>query len=345
MDDAQIMEAYHGALREAASMRAGLGGGTEEFDEKVHPGVYAMLQERVAGLRAEARRGGPGAFDRLRAATSMLEFVEQYEACRDRSADMARELGAARKSAPRKEGFVQEPVPRGPWHGTGGAAGALRGFAEGSPMYRVLRDDEKYRWYEADVNAHWLESTSHRASLAPFSPTWLLSALAIAERASKLGYLEMVDVGSGDGRVAFCAALLGMKAWSVEVDPGLARAQEELRARTGRRFEIVCADAARLDYSMDMQRPVFAVGGLAQMGASGMAGPAREQRPEAGFVLAGTRAPKYGGKEPAGWGGFLERAGLRVSSELRLPTAWTAGEPEGTPYLFAAPPAQFRRGP
>lgn len=337
MDDAQIMEAYHAALRAAASMRAGLGGGTEEFDEKVHPEVTAMLEERVAALRAEARSGGPGAFDRLRAATSMLEFVGQYEACRDRSPGMARELAGARGSAPRREGFVEEPVPRGPWHGTGGAAGALRGFAESSPMYRVLRDEGEYRWYEADVNAHWLESTSHGASLAPFSPTWLLSALAIAERASKLGYREMVDVGSGDGRVAFCASLMGMRAWSVEIDPGLARAQEELQVRTGRRFEVVCADAARLDYSMDMQRPVFAVGGLAQMGASGMAEPAREQRPDAGFVLAGTRAPKYGGKEPAGWGGFLERAGLRVTSELRLPTAWTAGEPEGTPYLFAAP--------
>ena len=337
MDDAQVVEAYHGALASAASARAGLGGGPEEFDAQFHPAAMQMLEERVGALKAEALGGGPGAFDRLRAAMSLFEFVGQYEALRDRSADMARELGRARAGAARREGFVREPVPAGPWHGTGGAAASLRAFVEGSPMYRFARAEEGYAWYEADINRHWLESSLHEGSRAPFSPTWLLSALAIAERASKRGYCELVDVGSGDGRVAFCASLLGMRAWSVEIDPGLARVQEEVRARTGAKFEVICADAARLDYSMDMQRPVFAVGGLAQMGASALAEAARAQRPDAGFVLAGTRAPKYGGKEPAGWGGFLESGGLRAYSEMQLPTAWTAGESEGTPYLFAGP--------
>lgn len=336
MDDAQIVGAYHRALAAAASARAGLGGGAEEFDSFFHPRARAMIEERVARLRAEAAGGGPGAFERLRCAMSLGEFVAQYEACRDRSADMARELAGARGSAPRREGFVVEPVPRGAWHGAGRAAGALRRFAELSPAYRRLRDEKDYTWYEADVNARWLASTSHGASLAPFSPTWLLSALAIAERASRLGYRELVDVGSGDGRVALCASLLGMKSWSVEIDPGLARGQEEMRGELGAEMEVVCADAARVRYP-DMERPVFAVGGLAQMGAEAMAEAARRQRPDAGFVLAGTRAPKYGGKEPAGWGRFLEAGGLRAASELRLPTAWTAGEPEGTPYLFAGP--------
>ena len=333
MDDAQIITAYHAALESAAKAKAGLGGIDYEFDERVHPAVKAELKERVDALRAEAAQGDAGVFDRLRAAMSLYEFVGQYEACRDRASDMARELCSIRSRVERREGFVMEPVPRRSWQGTGDASDALARFAECNPMYGYTGDDGKYRWYEADLNAHWLDSTSHGASRAPFSPTWLLSALAITERASNLGYRELVDVGSGDGRVAFCAALRGMRALSIELDPGLAQMQRDISGRTGVGFEVWCADAAEWDCPADVKRPVFAVGGLAQMGAAELA--ESMLRPDAGFVLAGTRAPKYGGQEPAGWGRFLESANLRVQCELRLPTAWTMGEPEGTPYIFA----------
>ena len=335
MDDAQIVAAYHAALEASAAAKAGLGPVDEEFDARFHPAVEAMLEEKISSLRSEASGGEEGAFDRLRAAMSLREFVAQYEACRDRAGDMARELRSLRRGVERREGLVREPVPLEPWHGTGGAAEALLGFAECNPMYGRLHRDGRYRWYEADVNSRWLESTSHSGSRAPFSPTWLLSALAVAERASSLGYAELVDVGSGDGRVAFCAALRGMRALSVELDPGLAELQRSVSRETGVHFEVFCADAAGFEYPGGMQRPVFAVGGLAQMGADKLAESAL--RPGAGFVLAGSRAAKYGGAEPAGWGRFVESAGLHAQCELCLPTAWTAGEPDGTPYVFAGP--------
>ena len=332
MDDTQIIAAYHAALESAAKAKAGLGNIDYEFDEQIHPAVKAELKERVAVLRAEATQGNAEAFDKLRAAMSLHEFVGQYEACRDRASDMARELCSLRTRIERREGFVREPVPRHSWYGTGDAFEALARFVECNPMYGYTGDDE-YKWYEADVNARWLDSTSHEASRAPFSPTWLLSALAITERASNLGYEELVDVGSGDGRVAFCAALRGMRALSVELDPGLAEMQRNISRKTGVNFEVWCADATKWDCPADVKRPVFAIGGLAQMGAVELA--ESMLRPNAGFVLAGTRAPKYGRQEPAGWGRFLESANLRVQCELCLPTAWTAGEPEGTPYIFA----------
>lgn len=335
MDDSQIIAAYHKALESAAEAKAGLGVMDYEFDERVHPAVKAELEERVTALRAEAARGNSEAFDKLRAAMSLLEFIGQYEACRDRASDMARELASLRLKVERREGHVREPVPRGPWHGAGKHAELLEKFAECNPMYSRAGEDERYAWYEADVNARWLDSTSHEASRAPFSPTWLLSALAIAERAANLGYKELVDVGSGDGRVAFCAALRGMRALSVEIDPGLAELQQLISDGTGVKIEIRCADAASWDCPADLKRPVFAVGGLAQMGAAELA--EAVLRPGAGFVLAGTRASKYGGKEPAGWGKFLESAGQSAQCEMNLPTAWTAGEPEGTPYVFAGP--------
>lgn len=336
MDDGQLVAAYHGALAESAAARAGAGNVPGWFDAQFHPAVEAMLDARICELKREASGGGAGAFDRLRAAMSLREFVAQYEACRDRTPDMARELEGLAAGVARAEGSVREPLPLRPWQGTGDAAEALRGFAECNPMYGPPLHEGDYAWYEADINARWLESTSHEASRAPFSPTWLLSALAIAERASRSGYCELIDVGSGDGRVAFCAALRGMRAISIELDPGLADMQRRISEKTGISLEVACADAARAAWPQDLKRPVFAIGGLAQMGASALAEAAHAGLPGAGFVLAGTRAPKYGGTEPAGWGGFVESAGLEVRGELCLPAAWTAGGP-GVPYVFAGP--------
>ena len=36
--------------------------------------------------------------------------------------------------------------------------------------------------------------------------------------AKKLGYSELVDIGSGDGRIAFCGTILGFTSHSIEID-------------------------------------------------------------------------------------------------------------------------------
>ena len=86
------------------------------------------------------------------------------------------------------------------------------------------------------------------------------------------------------------------------------------------------------------------VGGLAQMGgealAAGAARLASSGALAAGaalLVLPGTLSPKYA-PDPhgmAGWGRMLRAAGMRVERTLRLPAAWTLGEPDPMGRLLA----------
>ena len=36
--------------------------------------------------------------------------------------------------------------------------------------------------------------------------------------AKKNGYSEIIDIGSGDGRIAYCSKILGMESYSIELD-------------------------------------------------------------------------------------------------------------------------------
>ena len=56
--------------------------------------------------------------------------------------------------------------------------------------------------YEGDINKYWLNSITHGSSYQPFSPTWVLSAYVITSIAKNLNYKEVLDIGSGDGRIA-----------------------------------------------------------------------------------------------------------------------------------------------
>ena len=59
--------------------------------------------------------------------------------------------------------------------------------------------------YEGDVNDYWLDSIKHDTSYAPFYPIWILSAYALALESKNLGAKQVVDIGSGDGSIAYCA--------------------------------------------------------------------------------------------------------------------------------------------
>ena len=57
--------------------------------------------------------------------------------------------------------------------------------------------------YEGDINDYWLNSIKHGSSCQPFYPTWMMSAYVLSLVAKNLGFSEMIDIGSGDGRIAF----------------------------------------------------------------------------------------------------------------------------------------------
>ena len=229
------------------------------------------------------------------------------------------------------------------------AARQIHLFASENPIYhsryqkRIL--DVKCTIYEGDIDEYWLGSISHQSSHAPFSPTWVFSALLLAMQAKAFGYKEIIDVGSGDGRIAYCGKILGMNSYSIEIDEELARLQDQIKEKTEINFDVRCSDVTRHDFGeMELQKPIFCIGGLAQMGGNVLASsiienPSLDQKikKESGFVFAGTYAKKYPESEmDAGWGRLIQKNGLRKTMTVSLPTAWTFKEPEETPYVFAS---------
>ena len=222
----------------------------------------------------------------------------------------------------------------------------LHQFATKNPIYynsyEDVVDNIKCIVYEGDINRYWLNSIQHGSSNAPFSPTWIMSAYIATLVTKKLGYSEVIDIGSGDGRIAFCAKVLDMEAYSIELDEQLVDLQKILVTTLD--FHPFCSDAITFDYaSLNLSNPVFFIGGLAQMGGTALATGvidkigSQEFWNKTGWVFAGTYSQKYAPdpKNGAGWGTLIESNKLRKLQTISLPTVWTFQETDETPYIFA----------
>ncbi|RNJ78019.1 MAG: hypothetical protein EB830_00900 [Nitrosopumilus sp. H13] len=242
---------------------------------------------------------------------------------------------------------IQEIIPASPVHGFPDPAhlGMLHEFAEKNPLYSGSFEQDVAGVccvvYEGDIGQYWLDSTKHGSSCQPFYPTWITSAYALACMAKRLGYCELVDVGSGDGRIAYCGAVAGLVPYSIEIDGALAGLQKEISESTGIRINPRCCDALEADYlQMNLERPVFVIGGLAQMGGDILASGIIEKTQKmsgAGVVLAGTYSKRSlsGSTEYGGWGEIIKRYGLEVTNTVTLPTVWTFDQETDTPYIHA----------
>ena len=195
--------------------------------------------------------------------------------------------------------------------------------------------------YEGDINKYWLNSIQHGSSHAPFSPTWIMSAYVGVLFAKELGYKQVIDIGSGDGRIAFCAKVLNLESYSIEIDEMLVDLQKNLTILD---FHPYCSDAIIFDYSsLDLTRPIFFIGGLAQMGGTILATGVLEKinstdlNQNSGWAFAGTYSQKYqpDPKNEAGWGTLIEKNNLKHIETILLPTVWTFHEEKETPYIFA----------
>ena len=197
--------------------------------------------------------------------------------------------------------------------------------------------------YEGDINEYWLNSIQHTSSRAPFSPTWIISAYVAALQSKELGYSEVVDIGSGDGRIAYCAKILNLLSYSFEIDPELVTLQKLLSDSTQISFHSECVDATEYDYSsIKLTKPAFFIGGLAKMGGDKLASSVIEKIPselkhDSCMVFAGSFSPKYSTDiaNHAGWGKIIEKYNLNVIKTVTLPTVWTFKETNDTPYVFA----------
>ena len=221
----------------------------------------------------------------------------------------------------------------------------LHQFAKKNPIYYNSFDetigDVPCTIYEGDFNRYWLNSIQHGSSNAPFSPTWIFSAYLSVLSAKNLGFEEVIDIGSGDGRIAFCAKILDFESYSIEIDDSLVDLQKLLT--TTLNFHPNCSDALVFDYAaLNLNNPIFFIGGLAQMGGSQLASGVIDKincisLKNSGWVFAGTYSQKYqpDPKNYAGWGTLLEQNNMTPIQTIVLPTAWTFNEKEDTPYVFA----------
>jgi hypothetical protein len=220
----------------------------------------------------------------------------------------------------------------------------LHQFATKNPIYynsfEKTIGDTPCIVYEGDINKYWLNSIQHGSSNAPFSPTWIMSAYVGVLLAKELGYREVIDIGSGDGRIAFCAKVLGLESYSIEIDDMLVDLQKLLTVLD---FHPYCSDAITFDYSsLNLTRPIFFIGGLAQMGGIALASGVLEKvdsitnLEKTGWVFAGTYSQKYtpDPKNEAGWGTLIQKNNLQSLQTVFLPTVWTFHETEETPYIF-----------
>ena len=224
---------------------------------------------------------------------------------------------------------------------------SLHRFAAANPIYVRSYDLEisgvACRVYEGDITSYWLGSKKHDTSYQPFYPTWILSAFALAHGAKSLGFEELVDVGSGDGRIAYCGKLLGMESHGIEIDGDLVQLQNSISCATGVRYNAVNADATRFDYrSLNLSRPMFFISGLPEMGemlANSVIDHVqsiKELGNNAGFNFMGSHVMKTYTRDRNGWGwgSVIAKHGLQLAGTITLPTLWTADQAVDTAYVY-----------
>jgi len=224
----------------------------------------------------------------------------------------------------------------------------LHEFAQKNPIYFNSFEEKiagiQCTVYEGDINEYWLNSIKHGSSCQPFYPTWIMSAYVMALIAKKLGYKELVDIGSGDGRISFCGNFLGLVSHSIEIDDVLVELQDKIRKTTNQNFNLKCEDALEFDYSqLQLIHPLFFIGGLSQMGGDILAisiidkiNSISNLSNNAGLVFAGTNSKKHlsSNLSNGGWGSIIEKYNLNIVDTVSLPTVWTFDQTIETPYIY-----------
>ena len=223
----------------------------------------------------------------------------------------------------------------------------LHNFAAKNPIYYNFYEqkiaDVPCTVYEGDINEYWLNSIKHGSSCQPFYPTWILSAYIATLIAKSFDCKELVDIGSGDGRIAYCAKILDLHATSIEIDDGLIELQKKISLETNIEFNPVCTDAIEFDYSsLNLSCPVFFIGGLPQMGGDILAANIIEKiattnlKKNTCIVFAGTHSKRQlsGNQLEGGWSSLIDKHGLKVVKTVSLPTIWTFDQLVDTPYIY-----------
>ena len=126
----------------------------------------------------------------------------------------------------------------------------LHKFAESNSIYSDSYEmnilDTVCKVYQGDVSNYWLDSIKHDTSYTPFYPIWILSAYALVLESKNLGVKQIIDIGSGDGRIAYCAKVAGLESYGIEIDENLVSLENKISANTGVDFHPMIADATQI---------------------------------------------------------------------------------------------------
>jgi len=227
------------------------------------------------------------------------------------------------------------------------ALNMLHQFAENNSIYSSTYEIEilgiPCKVYEGDLNDYWLDSLKHDTSYVPFYPIWILSAYALALDSKNLGVNEVIDIGSGDGRIAFCAKMTDMITHAIEIDENLVLLQKAISTLTDVSFTSIHADATQFDYTtLNLSKPAFFISGLPEIGemlsnsviSKIQSTPALKEN--AIFVLTGSHTKRKYARDNSkwGWGLVIDNFNLEVIRTVTLPTYWTVDQPIDTPYIF-----------
>ena len=222
----------------------------------------------------------------------------------------------------------------------------LHNFAEKNPIYydsfEKTFDGIDCIVYEGDINKYWLNSIGHESSTQPFSPTWMLTAYIITSVAKMLGYKDVLDIGSGDGRIAFCGKVLGLNVYGIEIDDMLVDLQNNISKKIMMDFNPICFDAVKFDYNaLELSQPAFFIGGLPQMGGDVLASKIISNlndnlKQKSCMVLTGSYSEKYSFNDTrdGGWKKLIDESELEIIQSNSLPTAWSFNQTTETPYIF-----------
>jgi len=224
----------------------------------------------------------------------------------------------------------------------------LHNFAEKNPIYhnsyRETILEVSCIVYEGDINEYWLNSIKHGSSCQPFYPTWIMSAYVMTIIAKELGYSELIDIGSGDGRIAYCGKVLNLHSHGIEIDAGLVDIQNKITDLTQINFNPNCADALEYDYStLQLKNPIFFIGGLPQMGGDILATSIIEKinlidnlRQDTCVVFAGSYSKHQLSENQShgGWSSLIKKHNLKEIMNISLPTIWTFDQDIDTPYFY-----------
>ncbi len=197
--------------------------------------------------------------------------------------------------------------------------------------------------YEGDVNNYWLDSIKHDTSYAPFYPIWILSACALAFESKNLGVKQIIDIGSGDGRIAYCAKVTGMQSYGIEIDENLVGLANKISSTTGVDFHPMVADATQFDFrTLTLSQPAFFISGLPEVGemlANNVISrimSAADMKIHSFFVFTGSHVMRKDSRDKSkwGWGQVIDNFNLEVVKTVTLPTYWTLDQPIDTPFIF-----------